>query len=349
MKNRVAFIFAIVFLFGLSLPAQAAPELTITERIFNGHKVINIVDDFLAFWEKAEGKSLRLQRRLWRLMVESKHQNYFDRAVFRNATADERQALLDEFLSAVPDKVESIRRLNATLLDWSTNPISDAIIKFRSSAFFVNYKQPSDIYFGLSLLQFDGSVRAIGNDLGIPDTLCLGADVLADYKPEQLTVAIIHEFFHLYHFSFLLQHPDWFDIGSAHARLMIEGMAVAATEMANPGQMSLELHLNFSQKEMAAQEQEMESSARRYLGLIRADARPEEYELWFADIETHEAPTRGGYLLGYKVVKRLLNIYGTDQIPRIIRMSPAELRQHAEEQLAAMSGNPVLLISGDRD
>lgn len=349
MRNRVAFIFAIVFLFGLFLPAQAAPELTITERILDRHKVINIVDDFLAFWDKAEGKSLRLQRRLWRLMVESKHQNYFDRAVYRNATLEERQALLDEFLSVVPDRIESIRRFNATLLDWSTNPIIDAVIRFRSSAFFRDYKQPSDIYFGLSLLQFDGSVRAVGNDFGIPDTLCLGADVLADYKPEQLRVAIIHEFFHLYHFRFLMQHPDWFDLGSAHARLMIEGLAVAATEIADMGQSSLELHLNFSQKEIAAQEQEMESSARRYLGLIRADAMPEEYELWFADIETPDAPSRGGYLLGYKVVKRLLNIYGRDQIIRIIRMSPAELRQHAEEQLSAMSGNAVLLISGDRD
>lgn len=348
MKNRVAFIFAIVFLFGLFLPAQAAPELTITERILNEHKVINIVDDFLAFWDKAEGKPLRLQRRLWRLMVESKHQNYFDRAVYRNASTEERQALLDEFLSAVPDRIESIRRFNATLLDWSTNPIIDAVIRFRSSSFFRDYKQPSDIYFGLSLLQFDGSVRAVGNDLGIPDTLCLGADVLADYKPEQLRVAIIHEFFHLYHFSFLLQHPDWFDIGTAHARLMIEGMAVAATEMAHPGQ-PLDLYLNFSEVEIAAQGKDIESSSRRYLGLIRADAMPEEYELWFADIETLEAPTRGGYLLGYKVVKRLLDIYGGDQIARIIRMSPAELRQHAEEQLSAMSGYPVLLISGDRD
>ncbi|HEY7545117.1 MAG TPA: DUF2268 domain-containing putative Zn-dependent protease [Blastocatellia bacterium] len=213
----------------------------------------------------------------------------------------------------------------------------------------MNYKQPSDIYFGLSLLQFDGSVRAVGNDFGIPDTLCLGAEVLADYNSEQLRVAIIHEFFHLYHFNFLLEHPDWFDIGSAHARLMIEGMAVAVTEMASPGQMSLALCLNFSQKEVAAQEQELESSARRYLSLIRADAPPEEYELWFANIETPEAPTRGGYLLGYKVVKRLLSIYSTDYIDQMIRMSPTQLRHLAEEQLSAMSGQQVLLISGDRD
>ncbi|MEW6213054.1 MAG: DUF2268 domain-containing putative Zn-dependent protease [Acidobacteriota bacterium] len=350
MKNRIAFTFAIIFLLGLFLPAEAASEPTITERILDRHKVINIVDDFLAFWDKAEGKPLKLQRRLWRLMVESKHQNYFDRAVYGNATAEERRALLDEFLSAVPQKIESIRRLNSTLLDWSTNPIIDALIKFRSSGFFVNYKQPSDIYFGLSLLQFDGTVRAVGNDFGIPDTLCLGADVLADYKPEQLRVAIIHEFFHLYHFSFLLQHPDWFDIGSAHARLMIEGLAVAATEITYmnqpPFERSLELYLNFSEKEIAAQEKEMESIARRYLDLIRADAPREEYEVWFADIETLEAPPRGGYLLGYKVVKRLLSVYRIDEL---MRMSPVELRERAEEQLSQMSGDQVLLFSGDRD
>src|SRR5262245_51813128 len=102
MHKRAFFTFAFILLSGLFLPANAAPESTITERIFNGHKVINVVDDFLAFWDKAEGKPLRFQRRLWRSMVESKHQNYFDRAVYRTATTKERQALLDEFLSAVP-------------------------------------------------------------------------------------------------------------------------------------------------------------------------------------------------------------------------------------------------------
>jgi hypothetical protein len=341
-------MFVFLFLFALFLPARAA-ERSVVETLLNDRKpvkVINIVDDFLAFWDKAEGKPLRLQRRLWRLMVESKHQNYFDRAVYGNSSAEERRALLDEFLSAAPRRIESIRRLNSTLLDWSTNPIIDALITFRQSVFFVNYRQPSDIYFGLSLLQFDGSVRAVGNDLGIPDTLCLGADVLADYKPEQLRVAIIHEFFHLYHFSFLLQHPDWFDIASAHARLMVEGMAVAATEMAHMHQSPLELHLNFSAKEIAAQEKDIDSIARQYLALIRSDAPREEYEVWFADIETLEAPTRGGYLLGYKVVKRLLPVYGID---KLMRMSPAELREHAETQLSQMSGNHVLLFYGDRD
>jgi hypothetical protein len=342
--KRFAFTFALVFFSGLFATARAAERNPI-ETLLNGHRIINVCDDFLAFWDKAEGKPLRVQRRLFRAMVESRHRDYFERAVYRNATREERLALLNRFLKEAPDRVAAIKQLNSTLSDISSNPIIDAIVLFRQPLPLRDYRQSTDIYFGLSLLQFDGSVRAVGNDLGLPDTLCLGADVLAGYRPEQIRVTIIHEFFHLYHFDFLLQQPDWYDIRTAHARLMIEGLAVAASEMAYLGQ-PRELYLNFSQEEMAAQQQELAENSRRYLDLIRAAAPPEEYGLWFSKIEDEDSISRGGYLLGYEVVKRLLPAYGIDEL---MRMGLGELRRHAEEQLSAMSGHQVLLMSGDRD
>jgi hypothetical protein len=276
-------------------------------------------------------------------MVESRHQNYFDRAVYRNATRQERRALLDNFLKAVPDRVEAIRQFNATLTDTRTDPVLDA--KFWLTNFFHSYRQPSDIYFGLSLMTFDSSVRAVGNDLGLPDTLCIGADVMATYRPEQVRIALVHEFFHLYHFGFLLEQPDWFDMRSAHARLMIEGMAIAATAKVLYGQPQ-EAYLNFSKEEFDRQKHDLAPNARRYLRLIRNHAELEEYGLWFTNLESDEAPPRGGYLIGYETVQRLALYYSLEQMAR---MSPTELGQHAEEQLAEMSGEQVLLLAGGRD
>jgi hypothetical protein len=69
---------------------------------------------------------------------------------------------------------------------------------------------------------------------------------------------------------------------------------------------------------------------------------PEQYEQWFTKSHLSEAPSRGGYLLGYEVTKRVMAAYGLEQM---VRMTPAELREHAEEQLAAMSYDSVLLMA----
>jgi hypothetical protein len=55
-----------------------------------------------------------------------------------------------------------------------------------------------------------------------------------------------------------------------------------------------------------------------------------------------EAPARGGYLLGYEVAKRMMSTYWIEQM---VRMTPAELREHAEEQLAAMANERILLMA----
>src|SRR5436853_558499 len=80
--------------------------------------------------------------------------------------------------------------------------------------------QQRDIYLGLSLFMFDGSVRAVQNDFGAPDTLCLGAEVLCDYSTEQLQVTITHEIFHLYHFNFLFAETSLAQLRTGHIPLM---------------------------------------------------------------------------------------------------------------------------------
>jgi hypothetical protein len=51
---------------------------------------------------------------------------------------------------------------------------------------------------------------------------------------------------------------------------------------------------------------------------------------------------RGGYLLGYEVAHRLLAMFTFEQV---VRMTPVQLREHVEEQLAAMAADRVLLMA----
>jgi hypothetical protein len=319
--------------------AGPALERSIFERLFDGPKVVNVADDFLAFWDQAKDQPLARQRRLWLRLVENKHRDYFDRAVYRNADPKIRRAMLDEFLVRVPERVDAIREFNKNISDIHTSQLAKAFIDFKIR--FREYQQQRNIYIGLSLFRFDGSVRPVHNDAGIPDTLCLGAEVLCQYTPDQLRIVLLHEFFHLYHFGFLFQQPTLAEFRTPHMPLMIEGMAVAATEAIFPGQ-PRSFYLHFSNEEMDAQQRELAPSAARFLELIALAAPPEQYEPWFANTGSNEAPPRGGYLLGYEVTNRVLATFSLEQM---VRMSAAELREHSEEQLAAMAGNPVMLMT----
>jgi hypothetical protein len=336
--KTITFLIAAILLSGQSAFAAPRPvvDRSVVEELLEGPKVVNIVDDFLGFWDQARGKSLRRQVRMWRQMVESKHQNYFDRAVYRNADAAQRRAMLNEFLMRVPYQIEAIRKFNKTFSEI----LLETIVSFKHSRF-REYRQQNDIYIGLSMFGFDGSVRPVNNELGIPDTLCLGAEVLADYTPEQVKVTIAHEFFHLYHFSFLFQQPSLAGIRTAPVALMIEGMAVAGTEESFPYKES-PLYLHFSDEDFASQTEALTWNSERYLELVRNNAPPAEYEKWFTNEATGSVPPRGGYLLGYELTKRIMAIFTLEQM---VRMTPAELREHAEEQLAAMAGEQLLLMA----
>jgi hypothetical protein len=308
----------------------------IAERLLDSHKIINVVDDFLAFWEKAERKPLRAQRRLWMEMVEAKHFDYFDRAVYRSSDPELRQQMLDEFLARVPEHIDAIREFNNKMADPRTSPLVEAIVHFRSR--FPEYRHKQDVYLGLSFYRFDGSVRPVQNEAGIPDTLCLGADVLASYTQEQARLVIIHEFFHLYHFGFLFQQPLTTQFRTPHMPLMIEGMAVAGTEEVYPYQ-PLSKYLHFADQDLAAQQNEIGRNSRRYLDLIGKNASPEIYERWFSNASDEETPTRGGYLLGYEITRRVRAAFSLEQM---VRMTPDQLREHVEEQLATMTSDQTL-------
>ncbi|HXG93704.1 MAG TPA: DUF2268 domain-containing putative Zn-dependent protease [Blastocatellia bacterium] len=340
-KIAILIVLAVSLSHALSARADANPqfiadERSALERLLNGHKVINIVDDFLAFWDVAKSKTPFVQRRLWMRMVESKYRDYFDRAVYRDATPRERRAMLREFLIRVPSQVEAIRELNKTIY----NNIIQAFINFKHVRF-AEYTQQNDIYIGLSLFRFDGAVRAVQNDAGIPDTLCLGMEALSTYSPEQVRIAITHEFFHLYHFSFLFRNPSLADFRAPHMPLIIEGMAVAGTEECYPF-LPRSLYLHFTDEEIATQQRDLSVSAARFLELVKTEAPPESYEQWFTNNATDEAPSRGGYLLGYEVAKRVLADYTLEEM---VRMSPAELRALVEQHLNAIAGNGVLILA----
>src|SRR5215471_1428331 len=252
--KRAILAFGVILFFAQSPLAQTQPQTlsyqSVLERLLDNQHVINIVDDFLLFWDEAKDEPLRTQRRLWRRMVENKHRDYFERAVYRTKDPAVRREMLDDFLIRVPSQVDAIREFNRSITDLATSPLIQAYILFKAR--FREYKQDGDLYIGLSMYRFDGAVRPVQNDEGEPDTLCLGAEVLSGYSREQISIVLVHEFFHLYHFSFLFKDVDEIptsEFSTAHIPLMVEGMAVAAAEEVFP-YYSREVYLHFDSGEL---------------------------------------------------------------------------------------------------
>jgi hypothetical protein len=315
---------------------QAPPQKSIAERLLERGRVINMVDDFLEFWAQAGTQPLAKQRWFWRRTMEAKYRDFFEVAVYRGADAARRRAMIDEFLVRIPERIGALREFNKAINNPRTSALVEALVNFR--AFFPDFKPKGDIYLGISLFRFDGAIRPMGNEQRIPDTLCLGAEVLAGYSPEQLKVALAHELFHLHHFSILFQQPVIEEFRTPHMPLMIEGMAVAASEWMYPN-LANEIYLHFSGAQLMDQKQNLRTNSADFLDMVLSGAPPERYEPWFAG-SGPLAPARGGYLLGHEVVRRMMGVY---TLPQMVFMKPAELREHAQRHLADMAGVRVMI------
>ncbi|HKV41140.1 MAG TPA: DUF2268 domain-containing putative Zn-dependent protease [Blastocatellia bacterium] len=365
----LAFLSLIVFHRAPSAQAQVTSqpwaEAASTDVVLDGHTVINMVPDFLDFWEEASTKPLRVQRSLWTRMVENKYRDYFDRAVYRGADPETRREMLDRFLLQVPARIDRLSRFNMIAAD----SVVQGLVAFKSR--FPDYQQQRDIYIGISLFTFDGSVRPVSNSLLIPDTLCLGADVLSSYSPDQLKIAIVHEIFHLYHFRFLFNgiyklyhHGLVLDrmvltkLFAPYIPLMVEGMAVAASEEIYPGY-PLTMYLHFSEAQLAEQQQNLAANASTFLGMIHDGAIPFEYDKWFNG--SYEfVPKRGGYLLGYQVVREAMSgdlleqpadsslregAVNSSSLEQMIKLTPGELGARAASELSSIITSKVFLIA----
>src|SRR5262245_19675257 len=355
--QRGVILMAGLALIGLAPSAFAAGNRTAEQKtaaankiLLDNHRIVNMLDDVIAFYDQAAGESIFKQRLLWKRTVERKYSDFFNRAVFRNADQDMRLAMIDRFLELLPGRIEAIRQFNQT----ATESVFQGLLNFKYR--FPDYKQQRDIYIGVSLFTFDGTVRSVNNDLGLPDTLCLGADVLSGYSPDQARIVVVHELFHLYHYAILLgrafrlagpglvfQQEIFTHLIAAYVPLMVEGMAAAASEQIYPGY-PVTMYVHFTPDELSAQESNLVDNAQAFLNMMREGYLPYQYEKWFTG--AYEGiPKRGGYLLGYEVTKRALAGASLEQLAR---MTPSQLGQEAEGQLSSIVTSGLVIMASNQ-
>lgn len=354
MKSFRTFLFAcsavlLVLQLGSAARAEGSADALApgSEQMLDGHQIINLLPDVIAFSKTASGLKPSKQRILWTRTVENRYRDYFERAVYRGADADTRREMLDSFLAQLPDRIPAIQKFSTQAGEL----IVDSMIDFKAR--FPNYIQQRDIYVGVSFFGFDGTIKPVSNELGVPDTLCIGSEVAAGYSTDQLKIALVHELFHLYHFNYLFAGVyKSYGLGmvydqevmnrlvAAYIPLMVEGMAVAASEQIYPGR-PLTMYLHFSSEQLSSEQDEIVQSAQDFLSMIKMGALPYQYDRWFNGAYDG-IPKRGGYLLGYDAVKQSMQVTGLETLAR---MSPQQLGEEAVAQLSTMIGDKVILMA----
>jgi hypothetical protein len=294
-------------------------------KVTASYRVHDLTPTFWKYWDGAEKLPVEEQVRLFVEQVVAAHPDVYTPHVI-GLKADEpmERALLrrwPRFLGFVGAQLPLARKLSSQI--GRELPNYDA--RFRKA--FPDFAYTGDVYFLVSIGAMDGGTRKVNGKVA----LLFGVDVIArvygdDADPESF---FHHELFHLYQEQF--PDPDLED--TIAQSLWREGLAVYVADQMVPGTPeSVLLGLPLSSPAR------IRSDLGRYAEELRAqlDSKsPEEYKKWFTGGgDTAEPPGRGGYTLGYLVVKEIARGRSPAELARL---RGPELRRELDQGLRKLA------------
>lgn len=246
-------------------------------------RVDSAVPDFLAFWERAEGEPLEVQRRLWRELYEEPNRDLFD-IYYTNWASP-------EMLDAALERFNSDAGTIAARADSLSRRVADAA---RATADFLGQPLPQlDVQLLVGLFSSDGWVTSFRDR----PTLFLAVEYIPPYD----AVFFPHECTHLVH------RAAGFDGDTVAAGVMAEGLAVAVSAALDPGHgEAVYLWMRDGREAWLAEcvEREEELRARLAADLDSEDA--DVYARWFLGWPNDSGlPSRSGYFLAHRCIVEL--------------------------------------------
>jgi hypothetical protein len=299
-----------LFLFGGYQSGFAATSLS-KETV----EIIDFRTEFKLFWEKAKGKSLSDQRKIWDQLIEAPHQKLFDGAVWEKQIRPEWFKIKDIALSArlkqYPDLYEP------TLRNFDVLPqiIRDQVGRLKKVVTDLQVSFP--IYLVVAP-NFDAKSALISNNSESVAVL-LAADSLALEKAN-FDVLLPHELFHAFHaIKAGYKNDGVMPNVSLWIPLWEEGLATYISGLANPDVQDSELLLDSHFQTISKNDLEWLSNEflkQKDLKVLNQGP-TEEFRKWFSSgrLKVREdLPNRCGYYLGLQVARRLSKKYTLDQM-----------------------------------
>ena len=267
------------------------------------YRVINMIDDFLAYYDAVHEKSDREKSTAWEDMLENKYPQFFRDAIYRRKTGADRdrykESCIARFWREIAPEIEAIAALNQGVNDRVHRVVND----FRGH--FPGFKPRTDFYITISF-SFRGKAVTVGGK----DVLAIGLESFLDSPETQLEITLAHELFHLYHFQFFSAG------GGLYRTLWAEGLAVYASAMVVPGHRR-STYLGFPVEKMNRCHEllpQLAADLRKNLG--RNDHRLK--RIYFgAEPNNTRVPPEAGYYVGLLVVEDLARKITLDRLARL--------------------------------
>jgi uncharacterized protein YjaZ len=253
--------------------------------------IINVADDFVAYYKKCLDADDDTRSAKWDKMLESKHQDFFNYAIYRKKEGEDRETFkkgrIAEFWNDIAPKMEKIAKLNKN----AEVEIKNVLAEFKKQ--FPDFDPARDYYITIAF-SFKGKVVDVaGKDVFAIGLESFGDDIL------QFKITVAHELFHLYHFQFFTTS------GAIYRKVWAEGMAVYASAVIVPGYKDSK-YLGFTVEKMNKCYDllpKMVAELRKNMG--ERDETLERIYLGAEDNDT-EIPPEAGYYVGLKIVSSLV-------------------------------------------
>lgn len=233
---------------------------------------------------------------------------------------------LDEVLPSLEARRSGIRQVSAQL----TRELATHDATFRAA--FPDMKWSGSVIFTASLDAFDGGLRPLGTETA----LLFGVDKIVALYGEHARIAPLfhHELFHCYHRDVNPTLEPTADSHGVLEPLWAEGLAVFVAATLNPGATADDLTLRDPMtREVDAVQGRLVQELRAHLDEISEEG----YRDFFLGAgERADVPKRAGYLLGYRVAKRVAARTGAS-LPALARLQRPRLRELVDEALVALA------------
>ena len=267
-------------------------------------KIVNVVDDFLAYHKQCATADLATRSAQWDQLLEARHKDFFLHVIYRKKQGKDRlrykRECIRSFWAHIAPRMKQIAKLNAGIEAL----ITKLVVRFGKR--FGDFKADTDFYVTISF-SFNGKVV----DIDKKNVFALGLEGFKSNNPLlQAEITIAHELFHLYHFQYFSTH------GGLYRTLWAEGLAVYASALLVPGH-RYSTYLAFPPKKV--------DRCGALLGKLAAELRkhmngkdPRIERAYFgAESNDTWVPPEAGYYVGLVIVQSLAKKADLDKLAKL--------------------------------
>lgn len=290
-------------------------------------RVVNIVPDFLRFWDETRSDDQAICVQRFRQIVIAAHPELFRGNIVpllnSNGTADQDRRI-EEYLKKVAPFVPAIRVLNLRL-EHDLIAYAQEFVKV-----WPDFRADEPVYFTISIGTFDGAIRAVN---GV-NALLFGVDLIARLygSSANLSVLFDHELFHVYHRQV---SPSLFEGDEIWKSLWIEGLAEYVSWRMNPTSTEDDVLLS---SELRLKGAPLLACLSASINRALDSTDGSDYARYFLSGQVGSDPPRAAYFIGFEVVSRMGE---RRSLAALSHLSGVGLRQEIAATLGELAGSAV--------